>query len=194
MAPNRNTLIITGSEDVEGQRTMLNLTREALKEPRPMSPRPLILKDGEWLNYFPQHDTPLFDDYATFRVETFGQDYAEQKALLEKLYEKRGEDIFVASFSSMEDKETKKIESFCVWSRDVLTLLPKTDLIIFYDHEKPEKERKVCTARWADVQRTVGALMQPQGFYPERYKVESFPNPPSITGDAFINGCMTSKK
>lgn len=176
IAANRNTLIVTGSEDIDGQKLMLNMTREALKDPRPMSPRPLILKEGEWLNYFPQHDTPLFDDYAAFRVETFGQDYAEQKALLEKLYEKRGEDIFVASYSSMEDKETKKIESFCVWSRDVLTVLPQTDLVIFYDHKKPEKERKVCTARWEDVQGTVGALMQPQGLYPERYKVESFPD------------------
>ncbi len=176
MAPNRDTLFITGSQDIEGQRIMLELTREALKEPRPMSPRPLILKDGVWSNYFPQHDTPVADDYTMLWIESTGQDYAEQKAHLENFFEKKGIDIYVASFGTLQDKETKKIETYCVWSRDVEALLPKTDVIIFHDHTRPEDQQMAAKVPWNDAQEKLGGMLQRQDLYPARFKVTSFPD------------------
>ena len=39
-------------------------------------------------------------------MQSAGQDYSEQKELLDRLHEKTGEDVFVASYSVMQHKDT----------------------------------------------------------------------------------------
>jgi hypothetical protein len=60
----------------------------------------------------------------------------------------------------------------CIWTKDVITLLPKTDLVHFFD---AEKKKMVAIAEWDRVVEIVGDLMLEQGMYPERYLVQDFP-------------------
>jgi hypothetical protein len=177
VAPNRNTLIVTGSEDISGQRVMLGLAQEAFKNARPMAPWPLILRATEWLSYFPESGTPLFADYASLRLQTLEWEYAQQKPLLDRLYEKIGVDTFIASFHCIRNEKTKKQESYTIWNRGAPTLLPRSDLIFLVDPEKPKGEKIVCKAYWDQAAALLSNLMRAQDMFPERFYVADFPEP-----------------
>ena len=55
----------------------------------------------------------------------------EQKEVLEEIYEETGEDIFVASYSAVQDSKSGIVRTYCVWSEGVEALLPRTDEVFF---------------------------------------------------------------
>ncbi len=122
MIPNRETLYVAGSEDMHALKEMLKAAAEEMQKPRYISGIALRLDGDEWVPWLPAEDHPLYQDFHKLRTQTFGQAYGEQKELLDKLHEKTGQDIFVASFSGMGKKDTNELTSFCVWGKDVLGL------------------------------------------------------------------------
>ena len=102
MIPNRENLVVVGSEDAEGLAGMLKMAAEALEQPRPISGIALRLDGDEWTPWLPDVSHPLYKDFQRLHLQSLGQDYAQQKDLLDKLHEKNGEDIFVATFSAIE--------------------------------------------------------------------------------------------
>ncbi len=90
MIPNRENLIVTGSEDVEGLAGMVKLAKKALNDPRLMSGIALRLDGDEWTPWLPPPSHPSYKDFQVLRRQTLGKDYADQKELLDKLYEKKG--------------------------------------------------------------------------------------------------------
>ena len=124
MIPNRDTLIVTGSEDVKGLDGMIALAKDALGKPRPMSGLALRLDGDDWVPWMPAAPHPSYGEFRLLQVQSFGQSYEEQKAVLDRLHEKTGKDIFVGSFSVMRRTDTGGLVSFCVWSKGVLALLP----------------------------------------------------------------------
>jgi hypothetical protein len=175
MVPNRDTLIVTGSEDVQGMSKMADLTERAMSEPRFMTGIPVQLQWDRWipLRLDPAH--PLYSRFELLRLHSTARDYAEQKSLLERLHEKTGQDIYVAEFNAVQNPETGKLRSYCVWSKDVVSFLPRADQICFYDDDRPADERIVALASWGRVREVVGDSMVQTISYPERYLVESFP-------------------
>ncbi|MEZ0299962.1 MAG: hypothetical protein ACAI35_26195, partial [Candidatus Methylacidiphilales bacterium] len=175
LVPNRNYLIITGSQDIEGQKRAMEIMQEALGEPRPMSGRPLILRDERWHTFFPQYDTPLYDDYQRLYMGGAQTDYGEQKDLLTKLHEEKGEDIYIASFGVLQNTETRQLKSWCAWTKGVVSLLPCTDSIMFLNPEQGENA-PILEVRWNDAIRVFAHLMKKdESLYPERWLVDSFP-------------------
>ena len=170
MAPNRDTLIVTGSKDELGLKGMAALAKDALQKPRPMSGLALRLEGDEWLPWMPDRSHPAYQDYRTLQIGTYAQNYGEQKHLLDKLYEKTKEDVFVASFSAVQNSETGDIVSYCLWSKGCHALLPQTDRLVFFE----EGREPVATA-WANAAAVVGDLMKPVGMFPERYRVMEYP-------------------
>jgi len=171
MVPNRDTLIVTGSDDVKGLEGMVALAKDALQKPRPMSGIAVRLDSDDWVPWLPDVSHPHYQEFRALQFQSHGQNYNEQKELLDKLHEKNQQDIFVASFAGMEDKATGQIITYCVWSREVLTLLPRTDRVAFV-----EKDREPTMAAWDRVVEVVGGLMKPLDMYPVRYRVEEFPS------------------
>ncbi len=106
MAPGREMLIVAGSEDTPGLEAMVALTKKAFEQPRTVSGVALRLDGDEWVSWMPEAAHPLYDEFRGLRIRSYGQDYAEQKELLDQLHEKTGEDVFVASYSVMQHKET----------------------------------------------------------------------------------------
>ncbi len=179
-APHRDTLLVTGSEDVEGLRDVLSRSLKALESPRPMGARAVVLEGSRWvpLRLPPGH--PVYPLWRRAEILTQAADCAEQKGLLEALHQKRDDDLFVASFSATERPETREISSYAVWSEGLPTLLPRTDRVAFIRPSLPEAEQVVGLVPWDRVLAAFGPLMVPQGSYPERWRVDAFPSPQEI--------------
>jgi hypothetical protein len=179
MVPNRETLYVGGSDDAAGLEMMAKLTKENVQLERSISGLAFRLVGDEWEVWMPPEGHPSFRDFRELYIQSIGQNYAEQKDLLDRRHELEQTDIFVASYSAMEEERTGKLISYCVWSDGVDTLLPETDQVFFFRPEAPIAEQTAGNADWDTVRRVAGDLMESQGTYPERWRVKEFP-------DAFV--------
>jgi len=172
MVPNRDTLLVTGSESEVGQTMMLEFALQQLTDqPRPMISTPLTIgADGQWCDWIPEADNPLHDDYRRLKLGWLQIEYADQKQLLQRLYEIQMNDDVIASFSVMESN--KGLSSYCLWNPGVKSILPKTELVLFVDEESHEAK----SVSWETVQEHVGYMMEPLDVYPPRYRVLNFPD------------------
>jgi hypothetical protein len=176
MVPNRDTLLLAGSADENGLERLAALAEEAYEQPRSVSGMAFRLTGGgEWVPYLPGRGHPQYRRFKLLQVKTIGGDYAEQAEALKALHQKTGKDIFVASFSARQGKETGEVRSYCVWSEGVVSFLPRTDDIFFFRPKDGEGDI-VATAPWDRARAVLGDLMKPVGLYPERYLVEEFPS------------------
>jgi len=175
--PNRDTLIVTGSEDKAGLAAMAELASAALPGPHPLSGTALRWTGKEWVPFLPAGDIPLYYRFVMLRTTALAPDYHYQKELLDRLYKEVGADIFVANYQVMKHEETGSVLSVCVWTRDVVSLLPETTHITFFDDNLPENERVIGPVEWDRAINVVGNLMTKQELEPPRYKVEQFPTP-----------------
>jgi hypothetical protein len=62
-----------------------------------------------------------------------------------------------------------------VWSKGVVTLLPRSERVVFFDDDQPETHKAVADVDWAIVMLHCAPLLKDAGYTPARYLVESFP-------------------
>jgi uncharacterized protein YtpQ (UPF0354 family) len=170
MVPNRDTLLITGSDDQAGLAIMSEYAKKALAQ-RPITGIAFRLDGEDWQPWLPPTGHSLFSTYQMLHLQSIAQDYAEQKALLDKLHEKSGSDLFVASYSAGERDGV--IHTHCVWAKGVPTLLPKTDFVVCMKQQTAEG---AMILPWSALVEVVGDLMKEEDIYPPRFRVESFPS------------------
>ena len=170
MAPSREMPIVGGSEDGPGLTAMIALAMKTIEQPRSVSGMALRLAGDEWVPWMPDVSHRLYEAFRLIRMRAQGRDYAEQKELLDALHQKIGKDVFVASASIIESRETGQSMSYCVWPKGATSLLPCTERIVFGG-----EDQTLILAPWEKVFEVVGDLMTPLDTYPERYQVEEFP-------------------
>src|SRR5690606_25249965 len=175
MTPNRDHLLVAGSDDPPALEAMAAITRDLMQEPRFDTSIPLCLVDDVYAPFVPERGHPLHAVYAELRVMQLADEYAQQKLLLERQHERDGIDLFVASFTGLDGDDTAF--SYCVWTKDVATLLPRAERIALFD---PEQGAPVV-APWEVVAEIAGDLMQPVARYPPRYRVETFPDAAALS-------------
>lgn len=175
LVPNRDTLLITGSDDEKGLDIIAELADQALERPRPMNAFPLRLRGDEWLNWRVPEDHPVARKFLRLELRSLAGEYAEQKAVLEKMYEKQGIDRFIANYSVAE-KDGEELFSYCVWSETIESLLPRTGRVFFFS----ESQEIVAGSTWERVEAIVGNLLKPIEGYPLRYLVREFPSPEQL--------------
>jgi hypothetical protein len=169
IVPHRDQFLLTGSDDVEGLGLTLKLAMDEYQETaRPLCPLPLILDDDQWLDWMPSPDHPLHADFRDWELKIMYGEYEEQKPQLEEVH---GDDKFVATFAAAE-KDSGRLFSFGTWSKDVPTLLPRTQVVMFFDSDT---EEVVAQGLWEHVEDIVGHLMTKTDDYPVRYFVDEFP-------------------
>lgn len=182
MIPNRENLVVVGSEDAEGLAGMVKLANKAMKEPRPISGIALRLDGDEWVPWLPDLSHPLYKDLQQLHLQTLGHDYAEQTDLLDKLHEKKGEDVFVATFSAIQSPEGR-LFSYATWTETTNSLLPKTDILVL-----GRVGGKIAMVEWQKVVDVAGDLMEPLDIYPPRYRVRTFPSEKQLTAMGGVLG------
>ncbi len=172
MAPTREQLYVTGSEDELGLKMMAELAGQALGGPYTLSGIPLVLNDREWADWMPPEDHPHHRSFRKMATTWLGGLYAEQKPLLEAYHLRQGIDVFVASFSGVE-KGDGEVVSYCVWGEGVDGLLPVTHKVAFmkYGQESP-----IALGPWNRVMEIAGDLMEPTEHYPARFRVRRHPD------------------
>lgn len=171
MVPNRDTLLIAGSDDEVGLKMMLDIAEKTLEQPRPMIATPLRLAADEWVEWFPEAEHPLFQRFNSLALKWFYQEYGDQKKMLDAIHEKEGIDLFVASYSAVE-KNTGELVSYCVWTNGAGALLPKTQNVVFIRGENDIP----ALGQWNRVIEVVGDMMQQTEDYPPRFLVREFPS------------------
>lgn len=168
---NRDALLITGRDDETGVGMLAELAEKALDAPRPMSGIPVIQEGGEWVTWTPGPDHPHAAAYRLLEIKTRSGEYGDQQPLLQELFEKRGDSVFVASYSAVE-AEGGGVFSYSVWSEGVDTALPVTDTLMFY---RPEQDEHLAVP-WSRAAPIAGALLQPLDVYPPRFRAREFPS------------------
>jgi hypothetical protein len=150
---------------------MLALVKDALQKPRPMSGLALRLDGDEWVSWMPPVDHPSYDEMRILKIQNDAQHYNQQKELLDKLNQKNGKDVYVATFFIIQnDKTGAVVSTYCIWGKNALSLLPQTEKIAFC-----EKDKKVVMVAWERAVEVVGSPMKRWEIYPERYHVAEYP-------------------
>jgi hypothetical protein len=176
VAPTRDVLMVTGSENAQGLDV---IAKESLKllieDSRPISGTMLRLDGSEWKPFMPLPDHPAHNSCNSLFMAWRQHEYGEQKELLEKLFEQDGTDIFVASFTVVQAKDTGRLQSYCVLPKNVDTLLPKTDLVMLSNSSDPASG-PAGTIAWDELVSVAGDLLVPdEQLFPPRFRVTEYP-------------------
>jgi hypothetical protein len=170
--PNRNLLIVTAVDDVNGIKIACDLALEDLNAPSPISFQPLVGRDEDWR---PLVLPPSHPAYSQWQRLTCVNDEMIYKSLQDPLQQLVGDDLFVSSYRLAESPEGSYV-SYSTWSEGVPSLLPRTDLIgLVTEHGE------AITAEWGAVHRLVTTTMEPTDHYPELWRVMSFPDEADIS-------------
>ena len=175
MVPNRDTLLITGSDDNVGLQMMIDLAAEHVGGAYPLSGLPLILQDGEWVDWMPPTTCPAYPKFRELASRFVGSLYSEQKRALEAAHQRGGLDIYVASLSGAERPDGELV-TFCTWGDGIDSLLPVADKVAFVR----DQQGMIAFAEWDRVVEIAGHLMESTDFYPPRYRVRAFPDQESL--------------
>ena len=172
MMPDRNVLLVTGTEEPGGLSAMVRCAQKVLDEPRSLEANALLLDAGIWRDFIPDSGALGGTDLIQLQEGRISQAYADQKHLLEKVYEKTGKDIFVATHAMQVESVSGRFHgSIATWTAGVDSLLPKAQNLALV---QPESGR-IITASWDAVAGVVGGLLEPMGWWPERFRVRRHP-------------------
>ena len=177
--PNREFLVVAGSNDDDALLQMGKMISEAESQPRFESGIVLSLEDDGWQPFLPPEESRAYELLYRHRVASLWRDYDEQKRLLDDLHETRGIDIHVASYIAQEDRATQTLGSVTLWVDGLETLLPRAEQVIFATGE-PEDPEYLGTGPWDRAVEAAGHLMEPTDYYPERWRISAFPTPEQL--------------
>lgn len=171
--PQRDHLLVTGSNDAAGLLAVGELVSERLGLPRSNTGRGWRLTRQGLVPFIPGPDDEIL---SVLRVDASAKDANEQKKALDEKYAKDGTDIFVGTTLFTDDDDGKQ-RTYCVWTKGADTLMPKAEFIVFVDLDMPEPDRVVAAASWESVIKKLGSEVAPDdSFWPRRYKVTTFPD------------------
>lgn len=176
IVPNWNQLIVTGSDDLEGLTASILYAGKIIdEEPRPISAMPIVRRGSAWVDFVLPKGHPVEPLLRKRRVLELDQIYRDQAALLEKVHEKEGADVYVARHNGSRHDKDDDHDSYSVWSKGVATLLPQTERVAFFDPDQPESREVIARVDWDIVRLLCGPLMKDAASSPPRFLVDSFP-------------------
>jgi hypothetical protein len=168
--PNRDTLLVVGSEDAPGLRWALEGALEFLNEdPRSRNGCPLRLRNYQWEPFLARDEQDIHPLLGRIHKRRLKDEYAHQKFLLDRRHGFLGQAITVAPFQ-LEQTPSGHTGSFTVWSRTMgEAWLPEADRVCL------DWEAGKTWMPWEAVQRKLSHLLEPMGLFPERYRLKEAP-------------------
>lgn len=168
--PSRDVLLVTGSKDERGLAELARMTMAVLHdETRPLSEQPLVLRDGQWLTF--ESAEPCPDELLEARYRRVLGFHQDQKEMLDKVHERDGIDLFVASYRVYRDEASGRFTSLAQWTRGVATLLPRAEQLWLHC----DRDDELLVVPWADAEMVLGDFQAQPELYPERFLVTDFP-------------------
>jgi hypothetical protein len=136
------------------------VSQAVLSETRPISYAPLAWRNGAWEAFEP-HD-PALAPVRELAAKQRLWDYQKQTEALEA--DRSDREVFVAKAEGQYDGD--ELQTWSSWTRNVPTLLPRTDYIGITDLKLH------IYRRWEDVETVCGPFAREPGLYPARYYVD----------------------
>jgi hypothetical protein len=183
--PSPNHLLVTGADDPAGIAAAIAFGLEVQEEEaKTISAVPLVRRGGEWVGLELPRGHPAEPLLRKARVVELSGVYAEQKALLDKLHDRDGIDVYVAEYTGSRNETTDEHTSYCVWSRGVPSLLPATEEVVFFDPARPEPQGPLARVDWDIAQFHCGGMMRRTDDALARFRVDAFPSDEAIAAMA----------
>lgn len=170
MPVTRNCLLVTGADDDVGLGMLADLAALKVEDPRPLCSVPFRLAGDDWEPWLPPADHPSHEKLRELRLRYFATEYAEQKAALDKLHDKEGPAVLVATLIA-ERQPGGPVRSFSTWTKGAPTWLPETDQVGFVDMD----DKSCLIADWDRAIAEMGQAVKRLDVYPPRWAVETFP-------------------
>jgi hypothetical protein len=179
MPANPECLYVTGDRDTAGQRAVLRAATELAGRPGCFVGHGLRLEEEAWMPWMSARSHYLYAGYQALALGAAWRRYeAQNAALIEGRYDSHppGE-CFVSSLMPIRDPATSAPQSATVWSKGVRCLLPRADVIGFVEPQLSDNKALIYgLVPWETAAAVMGDMLEPQGLYPERYLVKSFPS------------------
>jgi hypothetical protein len=178
IAPNRDTLIVTGSKDVPGLAQMATLADQALDRPYAISGLPLWLDDAQWVEFPLPQDGPLWQPFQKLAKRSAAMVCQLQQQVLQQHLKAEGQNVHVASVLVLTGPDGA-VSTLSTWGEGITTLLPRTDEIALMtkQYQCALGRERITPVPWQAIEQVVGGRMKPMGLSPERYRVDTFPTP-----------------
>ena len=184
LLPNRDRLIITGTEDRQGLETSARVTQQLITQPRPVTGFAFRLLEHEWTPWLPDADHPAFRLLKSLAIGTRKEDYRQQRQLLDDWVAAGALDRCDPVEFCVHASGTRQPPfSYCVWQEGRTSLLPKTDRICLLRSGQLTNHPLVegVNVSWDRAKRIVGPLLvEYDQFYPVRYRTQGFPLPDQL--------------
>ncbi len=177
MIPSRHRFLVTSGNSTAGLLAMLHMASICVKEEgRAISALMYRYENGRPVEYVPT-DPAVVQKAAELRHQFLADDYASQKDLLGKIHEKDGTDIFIASYQVVQSRDEEVIASLSVWTDEVDTLLPQTELVVLNVLTDAEGSAIHKVVKWDDLVAATGGMQPLPDRYPPLYRVDKHPPP-----------------
>jgi len=160
--PNRDTLLVAGSEDIKALGWLMDAALEFLREdPQAHNCCPLRLRHFHWELWEAGDGNPLAPILERVRKQRLLDEYARQKTLLDRIHDRAGKPVLVAPFR-LEKTSTGAVTSCTYLPQGVEEgWLPEADRVGLL------RNSQCLWLPWAQLNRQ----LEPLGFFPERYRI-----------------------
>jgi hypothetical protein len=177
MVPNRDRLLITGSEDTRGMVNMVQLAHDALSQPRSMSGFTFVLEGDDCVPWLPDPEDECYAPLLAMRTQSLRQDYAQQTCLLEQIRRSAGQTMSIPSLLVGKNRRSGQLITYCQWLEGRGSLLPRADYVVLVPESKnPGSTVVPVCARWESLEDALGDMTPMEDLYPVRYQVGEFPH------------------
>lgn len=174
MIPTRGCLLATSANNLAGMLLMVDLAqRFGDEEARQVSTLMYRFENGRPVQYVP--DEEVAAALKPMQLKTIAFDYRLQKERIDKFHERKGIDMYVADCELMRGPDGNLV-TMSVWTEDVATLLPKTDMVVLNRLDAAGQPLGMLAVHWDELASKTGALVLFDSSYPPRYRTTDFPS------------------
>jgi hypothetical protein len=173
--PNRGVLLAAGGQEPAAIAALIEQAQHSMgSAPWPLSGTLLERTANGWQLF--QLPADLAASARALQTISLAITYHDQGEALQQHCNKIGDDVYVASFSTLRpDRDSPIIHSWCSWGQGIVSLLPRTDLIgLTKTLEAAEPETLMVS--WDEVERICAHHLRDTEEDPARYRVEGFPS------------------
>lgn len=180
MVPTRECLLITGDKDEAGLALLMALAKDRMAATsRHLSPEMFRLEGSEWTSWQPEGTN--LNQLRTVVLSHRSGDYDAQNKALCRLFEKKGNDAYVASFQAVQ-KTGGEVLTYSTLSFRLPTVLPHSELVALVDQEAigDDSAHKPLIVKWETLAEELGADLVKLPYVLPRYSVLFDPTPDQI--------------